>query len=76
MSECENKNIKAFMGFQKSWNKEVIAEFYATVYFGYIGDERAFFWMTEGNYYKARFSQFGWVLGLDRNNANRPKIHL
>ena len=27
MSECENKNIKALMGFQKDWNKEVIAEF-------------------------------------------------
>jgi len=43
MSECENKNIKALMGFQKDWNKEVIAEFYATVYFGYLGDERAIF---------------------------------
>jgi len=43
MSECESKNIKALMGFQKDWNKEVIAEFYATVYFGYLGDERAIF---------------------------------
>jgi len=76
MSECETKNIKALMGFQKDWNKEVIAEFYATVYFGYIGDERAIFWMTEGSYYKAKFTQFVRVLGLDRNDANRPKIHL
>ena len=43
MSEYESKNIKALMGFQKDWNKEVIAEFYATVYFGYLGDERAIF---------------------------------
>ena len=64
MSECENKNIKALMGFQKDWNKEVIAEFYATVYFGYLGDERAIFWMTEGSYYKAKFTQFIRVLGL------------
>ena len=31
--------------------------------------------MTEGNYYKAKFTQFIRVLGLDRNDGNRPKIH-
>ena len=76
MSECENKNIKTLMVFQKNWNKEVIDAFYATVYFGYIGDERAIFWMTEGNHYKVKFTQFIRVLGLDRNDGNRPKIHL
>ena len=61
---------------EDEWNKEVIAEFYATIYFGYIEDERAIFWMTKGSYYKAKFTQFIWVLGLDRDDANRPKIHL
>ena len=32
--------------------------------------------MTEGSYYKAKFTQFIRVLELDRNDANRPKIHL
>ena len=32
--------------------------------------------MTEGRYYKAKFTQFIRVLGLDRNDANMPKIHL
>ena len=32
--------------------------------------------MTEGNYYKAKFTQFIRVLGLDRDDANRLKIHL
>ena len=32
--------------------------------------------MIEGSYYKAKFTQFVRVLGLDRNAANRPKIHL
>ena len=32
--------------------------------------------MTEGNHYKAKFTQFIRVLGLDRNDGNRPKIHL
>ena len=48
---CESKHVKDLMGFQKDWNKEVIAQFYATVHFGYLKDDRAMFWMTEGNYY-------------------------
>ena len=63
------------MGFQKDWNKELIAQFYATVHFGYLKNERAIFWMIEGNYYRATFVQFIRVLGLDRHDANRPKIH-
>ena len=43
MSECENKNIKALMGFQKDWNKELIAQFYATMHFGYLKGDRAMF---------------------------------
>jgi len=31
--------------------------------------------MTEEKYYKAIFTQFIRVLGLDRDDANRPKIH-
>ena len=32
--------------------------------------------MIEGNHYKAKFTQFIRVLGLDRNDGNRHKIHL
>ena len=76
ISVCESKHIKTLMGFQKDGNKEAIAEFFATVYFGYMDDERAIFWMTEGSYYRAKFTQFIRVLGLDRDDANRPNIHL
>jgi hypothetical protein len=31
--ECKRKNIYAIMGFTKSWNNGVIAQFYATCYF-------------------------------------------
>lgn len=72
---CESKHVKDLMGFQKDWNKELIAQFYATVHFGYLKNERAMFWMTEGNYYRVTFAQFVRVLGLDRHDANRPKIH-
>ena len=63
------------MEFQKDWNKELIAQFYAAVHFGYLKDDRAMFWMTEGNYYRVTFAQFIRVLGLDRHDANMPKIH-
>jgi len=33
------------------------------------------FWMTEGNYYRVTFAQFVRVLGLDRHDANKPKMH-
>jgi len=75
ISACESKLIKALMGFQKDWNKEVIARFYATVYFGYLGEDRAMFWMTEGKYYRVTFTQFIQVLGHDRHDANILKIH-
>ena len=32
---CHDRYIKDIMGFQHDWNKEVIAQFYATVYFGH-----------------------------------------
>jgi hypothetical protein len=29
---CEEKGIKVLMGFKQHWNKELIAQFYATIY--------------------------------------------
>jgi hypothetical protein len=60
---CEAKGIKALMGFKQHWNKELIAQFYVTVYFGYVPKEdgrsdRAMFWMTEGGSHHLSFSNF------------------
>ena len=43
---CQDRHIKDIMEFQHDWNKEVIAQFYATVYFGHDpenGKERTFY---------------------------------
>jgi hypothetical protein len=64
ISACEDKKNKALMGFKKNWNKELIAQFYATMYFGSIEGDRAMFWMTEGKYYKVKFNQFVWYSSL------------
>jgi hypothetical protein len=37
---CEEKGVKLLMGFKQHWNKELIAQFYAIVYFGYVLNER------------------------------------
>jgi hypothetical protein len=43
LDACEDKGIKGLMGFKQDWNKEIIAQFYATVYFGQWKGERAMF---------------------------------
>jgi hypothetical protein len=60
---CEAKGIKALMGFKQHWNKELIAQFYVTMYFDYVPKEdgrsdRAMFWMTEGESHHLSFSNF------------------
>jgi nucleoside diphosphate kinase len=60
---CEEKGLKILMGFKQHWNKELIAQFYAMVYFGYFMNERgqserAMFWMTEGEQFQLSFSNF------------------
>ena len=55
INACASKRIKKLMGFRNDWNKEIIAQFYATVYFGYIDGERAMFWMAEGTLYRITY---------------------
>jgi hypothetical protein len=41
MSNCERQRVKTLMGFRQDWNKEIIAQFYASVHSGYIETKRA-----------------------------------
>ena len=43
MGACEEKRIRHLMGFKHGWNREIIARFYATVFFGHHEGERAMF---------------------------------
>ena len=76
ISACADKKIKKLMGFKHDRNKEVIAQFYATVYFGYIDGDRAMFWMTEGTLYRITYPRFARLFGFGTNDANHPKLHL
>ena len=67
---CQDRHIKDIMGFQHDWNREVIAQFYATVYFEHDpenGNERTIYWMTDQvrfMYPKDRVGNAGKVTGL------------
>jgi hypothetical protein len=67
--------VKELMGFRQDWNREIIAEFYATVHFERIELERAMTWMTNGNKYAIHFSQFLTLFALGANDKDYPKLH-
>jgi hypothetical protein len=73
--ECKRKNIFDIMSFAKSWNNEVIAQFYATCYFTTGKDEKIMDWMTEGKWFGITYTQFASLLGFDGDDKTREKIH-
>jgi hypothetical protein len=75
LAACRAKHLRDVMSFQKNWNNEVIAQFYATLYVEERGDTRKFHWMTEGRRYEITFEQFARLFGFEQNDANRIKIH-
>jgi hypothetical protein len=50
-SVCGHQRVKDLMGFRHDWNREIIAQFYVTVHYGHVDDERAMLWMTNENKY-------------------------
>lgn len=76
---CSEKRIKHLMGFKHSWNKEVISQFYATVFFGYYEEngerERAMHWMTEGQRFHVTFSNFASILRVGHESSDTVRIH-
>jgi hypothetical protein len=65
------------MAFQKNWNNEIIAQFYATLFAEDRGDTRKFHWMTEGMWYEITFEQFVRLLTLGgmMPTASRFTLH-
>ncbi|RLN29558.1 putative copia-like retroelement [Panicum miliaceum] len=75
IAACAEKRIKHLMGFKHSWNREIIAQFYAAVYFGHYQNERAIFWMTEEERYHITFPAFVSQFRLGDDDINYPKLH-
>jgi hypothetical protein len=53
---CGHQRVNELMDFRQDWNREIIAQFYATLHFRYIEGERAMTWMTNGNKHAIPFS--------------------
>nr|AAK53851.1 Putative copia-like retroelement [Oryza sativa Japonica Group] len=72
---CARQNLKELMGLQYPWCKEIIAQFYATVYFE-PNKEKIIHWMTDGIIYSVTYAKFAAILGFPaRSRTNRVKIH-
>jgi hypothetical protein len=71
----EKKNVYDIMGFDKSWNDEVIAQFYATCHFTTWKNEKIVHWVTEGKWFGVTITQFAYLLGFDEEDLGRVKIH-
>ena len=65
--------MKDLMGFRHDWNKEVIGQFHATLY--YDDEEDALHWMTEGVHYKVDFVTFARLLGFGKKDREADLIH-
>jgi hypothetical protein len=76
IAACTAKHLRDILAFMKNWNNEVIAQFYATVYFEEHGDTRKHHWMTESPWYEVSYAQFARLLGFGRKDASRLRIHL
>ncbi|WP_428025456.1 hypothetical protein, partial [Arcobacter sp.] len=48
VAACRGKHLRDVISFQKNWNNEIIAQFFATLYVEDRGDTRIFHWMTSG----------------------------
>ena len=56
--------VRNFMTLQQAWCKEIIAQFYATLYFN--GD-RDIHWMTQGSWYSISYDQLANLWGFNEN---------
>jgi len=75
VAACESKGVKRIMGFKYDWCNEVIAQFYATVYFD-KNKAKTMHWMTEGEWYKIKYMAFSRLLGFGQDDANKERIHV
>jgi hypothetical protein len=69
-------HLRDILAFKKDWNNEVIAQFYATVYFEEHGGTRKLYWMIEGQWYGVSYAQFARLLVFGRKDASRVRIHM
>lgn len=75
---CEVKGLKCILAYKHDWNTEIIAQFFATVYFvERAKDMRQWVlqWRTEGVDYSITYERFAALLGFGEADLELPRIH-
>jgi hypothetical protein len=73
LEACEFHGISHLLSFCYNWNQEVIIEFYSTLFFN--KQERVFMWMTNGQRFSIKLTQFVELLGLSSHLDIPKKLH-
>lgn len=74
---CERKNIKNIMGMQQAWTDELIAQFYATLWFEPSPVENfhpIIHWSLQGHRFHISYDDFALLLGFDIRDKTKDKI--
>jgi hypothetical protein len=64
------------MEFHYDWNIEVIAQFYATLFFEEAGSVRAMHWMIDDECYHITYDDFATRFLFGQADKNHSKTHL
>jgi hypothetical protein len=73
LEACDLHGITDLLQFRHNWNKEIISEFYYTLF--YDKKERIFMWMTSGKRFHVKLAQFAQILGLSSQLNIPKKLH-
>jgi hypothetical protein len=76
IAACESHHLKHLMGVHYDWNKEVIAQFYATLYIDEVGGVRRMHWTTEGEWYNISYDDVASRFSFGAVDAHRPRLHI
>jgi hypothetical protein len=71
---CDESEITKMMSFKYNWNKKIICQFYATLYFD--ADVHKLMWMTDGQQYEITIRGFARLLGLEHQLTMEPEARI
>jgi hypothetical protein len=70
---CNFHGITNLLQFHYNWKQEFISEFNSTLFFD--KKEMIFLWMTNGQSFNIKLTQFAKILGLSSHLDNPKKLH-
>ena len=68
---CSQLNILRIMQFNKDFDADIVAQFYATIHLG-TDEERTLTWMTNGKLLSVKWKAFMDLLGVEDHRLETP----